>query len=460
MTSHAARERPARRRNLALVGGVAALCLVVLAVVVVRALGGGDGSKTTTYDALTTQIANPERGWSDRIDTITDQRDFSESVDAGVTLLHSYVRLDDFRTTDISAELLDQLGEGLDAVRESHLKIILRFAYNAGPYPNSEPDASLQQVLRHIDQVAPVLQAHADVIAGIEAGFIGAWGEWHTSTNGLDTDESAKRQILKAERASFPGDLMLRYPADLRALDAVSPDRTDGSDDLDGSVGAHLDCFLASVPDDNGTFGRDGSSPEDDKALVAEAGSYAMVGGETCNSSPPPDRTNCTVALDELAQQHFTYLNRDYEPNSLAALDDCRTEIGDRLGYRLELTSATYPDQLSGRDLPVTLVMKNVGFASLVAERPAYVVVTCGNQTQRVALDSDPRSWDPGADQTITQDLTLPEAPSRGSCDVGLAMPDAADELADDPAYAVQLASSTTWRDGVNYFATVSVTGS
>ena len=71
-------------------------------------------------------------------------------------------------------------------IREAGVKAIIRFAYNQGPYPDSEPDASKAQILRHIEQLAPLLQNNADVIAWLEAGFIGAWGEWHTSTNGLD----------------------------------------------------------------------------------------------------------------------------------------------------------------------------------------------------------------------------------------------------------------------------------
>jgi hypothetical protein len=453
--------RPPPRARL--LGGAGVVLALVLAAVVALGVAGGEEATTTkTYDTADGPVANPGRGWTDRIDTILDVRDFSESTADGVTLLHSYVRLDDYRDRDLPQDVLDRLAAGLDAVREAHLQIVLRFAYNAGPYPDSEPDATLAQMVRHVEQVAPVLQAHADVVAGIEAGFIGAWGEWHTSTHGLDQDLEAKRTLLGAERAAFPGQLMLRYPADLRALDAVdtgTPGRTVGDDTLDGSVGSHLDCFLSSVPDDNGTFGRDGSTPEADKELVAEAGRYAMVGGETCSSTPPPDRTTCPIALDELAQQHFTYLNRDFAEESLAALDDCRTEIGERLGYRLELRSATYPTELDATDRTLSLrfTIRNTGFASILAPRTAYAVLRCGREVQRVALDSDPRTWDPGADVEIGQELVFADPPGGRSCRLGLALPDSAAELADDPAYAVRLASSTSWVDGVNYVATVPV---
>ena len=62
-----------------------------------------------------------------------------------------------------------------------------------------------------------------------------------------------------------------------------------------------------------------------------------------------------------------------------------------------------------------------------------------------------------GADVEIGQELAFADPPSGGSCRLGLALPDSAAELADDPAYAVRLASSTSWVDGVNYVATVPV---
>jgi len=73
---------------------------------------------------------NPDRGWHNRRDLDgrgNDDRDFSDVVAAGQTLLHSYLRLDDFKEADqIPQSYLDKLQEALDAVRAHGLKIILR----------------------------------------------------------------------------------------------------------------------------------------------------------------------------------------------------------------------------------------------------------------------------------------------------------------------------------------------
>jgi hypothetical protein len=80
------------------------------------------------------------------------------------------------------------------------LKLVVRFAYN---YEAGGADAPLDVVLAHIDQLGPVLREHRDVILVIESGFVGAWGEWHSSTNGLDT-RAAKERILRRPARPLP----------------------------------------------------------------------------------------------------------------------------------------------------------------------------------------------------------------------------------------------------------------
>ena len=58
-------------------------------------------------------------------------------------------------------------------------------------------DAPKARILAHIQQLRPLIWAHGDVIALMQAGFIGAWGEWHGSTSGNDND-ATRAEILNA----------------------------------------------------------------------------------------------------------------------------------------------------------------------------------------------------------------------------------------------------------------------
>jgi hypothetical protein len=256
-----------------------------------------------TFEPSDEVIRNPERGFY-RFAVITEETDLSWIDSSRYSLLYSYVRLDDYRDSPIGDALLERLREGLDLAREAGFKLVLRFAYNDGPYPDSEPDAPLSRVLEHIGQVGPILRDDEDVIALVQAGFVGAWGEWHTSTNGLLDDPADRRTILEALLDELPASrcTQIRYPLYKQEMygDALTAETA-----LDGSyaarVGHHNDCFLASDTD-MGTY------PDDEVELwteyVAADTFWVPMGGETCAVFPP--RSECASALYEMERLHYT----------------------------------------------------------------------------------------------------------------------------------------------------------
>ncbi|HSH20415.1 MAG TPA: DUF4874 domain-containing protein, partial [Draconibacterium sp.] len=116
---------------------------------------------THNYTAdLSGVFPNPERGWHNRRDLdgrgSDDDRDFSHVVAAGHTLVHSYIRLDDFKETDeIPQSFLNSIQEGLDAIRNYGLKVILRPTHVWSDSP-SVPES---RILKHIEQINAVISA-------------------------------------------------------------------------------------------------------------------------------------------------------------------------------------------------------------------------------------------------------------------------------------------------------------
>ena len=206
---------------------------------------------THTYTYSDAPILNPERGFFTPYE-LPSPAGFSSVRITGNTLAHLNIYLNDYRESDLPKELLDGLQTNFDDIREAGIKVIIRFAYNKGPYPDSEPDASKSQILIHIEQLTPLLQTNADVIAWVEAGFIGAWGEWHTSTNGLDNIQD-KQEILNAILIAIPDRyVQVRYPANIIEM---YPNPEDAAK---ARVAHHNDCFLSSETD-VGTYERDGT---------------------------------------------------------------------------------------------------------------------------------------------------------------------------------------------------------
>jgi hypothetical protein len=397
-------------------------------------------------------IQNPERGFAGDADL--QDSDYSQYYQDQYTLVYVDIRLDEYREADLPFDFLNEMDTWFASMREGGVKAIIRFSYNDGPYPNTEPDASLDRILRHIQQVSPVLKRNSDVIAWVEAGFIGAWGEWHASTNGLDNDLSAKRSVLFALLDAIPDDRMvlLRYPVDIMTIFPTPLSVDEAFSGTDQSrVGFHNDCFLSSF-DDEHTYGRDGVfSIDSEMNYLSQLSQYVPVGGESCAYNPP--RTDCPTALDEITQLHFTELNDGWHPDVLDEWErqGCYNDIQNKLGYRFTLVSTTFNEAVRpGGMLNVDIVLKNSGFASLINPRPVYVILD-GPTRFETLLPVEPRFWASGEQSNIQMHLRLPASAPEGTYKLALWLPDAATILRNDPRFAIQFANDGIWDEKTGY---------
>ena len=413
--------------------------------------GGGDGdadadgdwvdppTRTLDLEAVDDVLLNPERGFY-RTTSLVDAPDLAWVREAGASLVHSYVRLDDYRDRDLDDELLDAVRAGLDQVRAAGLKLILRFSYNFGPYPDSEPDAPKDRILGHIAQLAPILADEADVIAVVQAGFIGAWGEWHTSTNGLLDDPQDKYDILEALLGVLPDSrtVQLRYPPYKRDHYGEALDETTAwNGSLAARIGHHNDCFLAS-DDDWGTYPV--GEEEAYKEYLAQDALYVPMGGETCNPNPP--RSECESALAEMQRLHWTAVNDEYHPEVVAGWTDggCREQMERLLGYRFTAISIDAPESAPpGGTLPLRIRLRNDGFAAPINPRPVEIRLSGLGRFSVTLAGQDARRWLPGREVLIETRLQLPNDIEEGGWFIQIALPDASPRLHDDGRYAIRL---------------------
>jgi hypothetical protein len=416
--------------------------------------------QTVSYSADDSEFPNPERGFS-----LPGTPSNIASVRQGnMTLVHSYFRLDPFKSTPLSSEFLDEVQKHFDAVRSAGIKSVPRFIYNfpAGlPLKPGDEDAPLPRVLEHIDQLEPVLRRNSDVIAYLEAGFVGAWGEWHNSTSGLDTTAS-KSAVLKRLLRALPQDrfVSVRYQRDKTAIfSRIAPATADeilAGTDL-GRVAHHNDCFLA-APDDWGTY-----QPTDDEAVkrqksyLAAENEHAPQGGETCNVGPEAQPfIGCAHALGEIARLHWTQLNAAYHPGVIDRWrrEGCFDQIAKGLGFRLRLVSASLPSIVrAGTSLTGMFTIANDGFAAPYNKRPVELILRARStgRTTVIPLAIDPRRWTSGKDHRAIIAAEVPAAVAPGSYEVLVSLPDAAAGLRIRPEYAIRLANQGTWEAATGY---------
>ncbi|MBI2093543.1 MAG: DUF4832 domain-containing protein, partial [Candidatus Omnitrophica bacterium] len=349
--------------------------------------------------------------------------------------------------------------------RNKRLKLVIRFVYNPGPGsttdPNlANPDAPLDLILQHINQLKPILIANADAIAAMQTGFLGHWGEWHSTKYLYAT--ASRQAIVDALLSALPKDrmLMLRYPRYKEIFFQGPLTVTEAFSQTDRSrIGHHNDCFLRDA--DDTTYRSTTAQPPKDhstycdgldeiacwKAFVAQEGRFTPVGGETCQYNPP--RTECPNATAELATLHWSFINNDYKREVLDSwiAGGCMDAIRRQLGYRLVLKEAFIPQSVQpGGSLDVDVVLNNVGYAAMYNPRPIFVVLkNATNRYDLAILGIDPRHWEPGADQTLPIRVTVPTNVVPGTYTLGLWLPDAAASLRNIPAYAVRFANANVW---------------
>ncbi|MBE5786417.1 MAG: DUF4874 domain-containing protein, partial [Clostridiales bacterium] len=89
-----------------------------------------------------------------------------------------YFYLTEYRDRDLDQVAVDNMNEYFQLCRELGITVALRFAYVFNQFQEAKQDAvSLTQMLRHMEQLKPVLAANRDVIFCLEGGFFGEWGE-------------------------------------------------------------------------------------------------------------------------------------------------------------------------------------------------------------------------------------------------------------------------------------------
>lgn len=428
---------------------------------------------TIAYTPSDKEIINPERGmfthhefYSDKNNELTLEQ-LQQLRNEGMSLIFTVYVMRDFRNKDISAPYLNKIRRNLRAIRHSGMKAIVRFCYSYSE--KDKPwDAPWDITRRHIEQLKPVLREYADVIAVLEAGFVGVWGEWYYTDNYVFQPKDAsqygpRKQVLEALLEVMPKDrfVAVRYPRaklgvyNLQPTDTISRATAyDGSDISRTSF--HNDCFLATA-DDMGTFL---DVAEHRKYWMWES-RYVPMGGETC---APSDYCEIGNAYREFAAYHWSYLNKDYHPDVLSKWEkqNFMTTVRKKLGYRFVLKEGKFTKTpRTGKPFSIDLQIKNEGWAAPFNPRPVEIILKMkkGGKKYTFHVDADPRFWMAGETIDLKAAITLPGDMPEGEYEVFLNLPDPDRQLHDNPAYSIQFANEGVWqrKEGYNRLCTVNI---
>lgn len=464
---------------------------------------------TVFYKESVEDFPNPERGFYTYSETSADnyvpldveklkrQRELQPANGGNYkiysTLTFRYFILKGFTNKPLSAELLQHIENDFAIARQAGVKLIPRFAYTVSARSGNCPeafvcppygDAPKEIVLNHISQLKPILKNNADVIAVMQLGFIGIWGEnYYTdyfgdaSSNGqgklLDDNWKTRAEILQALLNALPDDRMVqvRLPQ-LKQRFVYGVHATPNSEPLSeqeafsktdkARIGLHNDCFI-SGPDDVGTYVDYGNSSSEKSAAVSILRAYAendnryvAVGGETCSDafSPANNCEDAGIVQTELSRMHYSYLNSAYnnQVNNEWVNGGCMENIKKHLGYRFVLLNAIVPQEpvKAGMQFHFQINLKNVGYASPFNPRVAKLVFKKGSAEFVYELKSNVQKWFTGkveVDERILLNKNMPA----GDYHLFLYLPDKYESIYQRPEYAIRLANQDVWDGATGY---------
>lgn len=127
-------------------------------------------------------------------------------------VVQTYFYLTQYRDKDLDQAAIDNMNAYFAACRKMNVTIALRFAYVFNYEQRDTQDCvSLEQMLRHMEQIKPVLVENRDVLFCLEGGFFGEWGEQSGGSTWWVNGQGGK--IMDAAVEMVPDDLwvVVRY---------------------------------------------------------------------------------------------------------------------------------------------------------------------------------------------------------------------------------------------------------
>lgn len=406
-------------------------------------------SQTVTYQPSNTVISNPEKGFYHYTSTgssggynLLNQTTLTGyRTSENITVIQRQFFLRDFITgISITSTYLANMQTDFNRIRAAGAKVIVRFTYtSSSSYTVFQP--TKVQILAHIAQLAPVVNANKDVIVAIQAGFIGKYGEWYYTgssefgnadyTQYTTTQWANRKVVMDAMINSFD----ISIPLQVRYV--YIKQKMYGNSYV-GRIGFYNDAFLNQWGD-SGTFLVRGASgiPSATDVLYWQTNTINLpVTGETDGVNSP--RTDCTNALLEMNKYNWSLINKDYYTTVITnwQTNGCFTTMQKSLGYDFRLNNSNITNGV------LTINMGNYGYANLFKDRKAYLV--CKNTTTNInysfVIDNNIKNCNT-TNYTITTNLLSLGLPS-GNYKLFLNLPD---PFISNKLYSIQTSNINTW---------------
>ncbi len=435
------------------------------------------------YQEDISNIRNPERGFyeplnynlkesgNEVIDSLPDSHLFHLRVGIGAFSSNGKNSQD----INITDDALKALKDILTKVKKNNGSVIIRFSYDDFEGKSNTEPASMNVILKHIEQLGKVLLENRDVVTLIEIGFIGQWGELHDST--LVTNDNISLivdKLLSVTDCKIR--LSLRTPSQYaywKGINDISKINNDISENGTKAylVGIYDDGYLGSESD-LGTY----INREIEVAWLNNQAKHAFFGGELSlnyNFGGLPLNT-IEFIQKEGYLTHTTYLNSQWTDavinsfkiapyvgdNELYKNSTAYEYLDNHLGYRFVLRNSALTNNIGiGEYLNIKLKIENVGFANLINDKIVSIVLSNDQNVYEIKTNIEPTNWDSLKINEVNMSLDLPADIVKGNYKVYLRISKYANLENDGNYHCIRMANKNIYDSeiGANYIGEVNI---
>lgn len=437
------------------------------------------------YKEIVETINNPGVGYT-TVQNITCKPGDTPVYNPTGNLMALYINIGAFSSGingvadyDFDETFFKNLRATFENCRKNGCLIGLRFRYDPNGVDNPEP-ASFEKVLSHINQIKAdgILEDFKDILAFVETGFVGKWGEQH---GGKYVSLDYKAQLVDALLDCVPEEVSItvRTPNTFAKWAGIEMSEIDTYIAQEGSnasrIGIYNDGYMGS-DSDLGTY----SNREKETTWMSNQMLSTYFGGEFSSNLDWAKKFDTYLpenAIPEMYKTHLSYINgniyslyKDYTFNENYDIDGVDNSayygqtvfqfMRDHLGYRFVLReSKLNKEVLQGDMLNLSIDVENTGFANPIKKQKAEVILERDGIYRTAELDIDTTKWHSCTTTKSDISLKLPGDIEEGEWNIYLRLSVGNSGIEDSYMRSVQFANKDIWNSsfGANYLGTFNV---
>ncbi|ORX78285.1 hypothetical protein BCR32DRAFT_295133 [Anaeromyces robustus] len=453
-----------------------------------------------SYEESLNEFNNPYRGFFKQLRVKLTPSGGSASSLPKTNLIRVLVDLSEFskvknhsKDYELTDKALTILENVLKLFKSNQRTAVIRFAYHPDySSSNHTYEPSMDTILKHQEKLGKLLTNYSDIIAVVECGLLGMYGEMHSSYVYEDKtlfSQNASKIIEKWLEVLPPSiTISVRKPkfyCDWKGIDIKNIDKdTSTSNKKASRIGLYNDGYFAS-DSDLGTYK---DRTKEVKWLTSQA-KHTLFGGEFGR----PDSTfkiDLNTLLSEIFLTHTSYLNLGFYEGTIDKLKNTKYSLSDKkykgqsgmvyvqnhLGYRFVVKSVSITKIISKNEsFGLMVKIANVGFANLIKPKESIIILknTSSNTNYKFPLMYDntlqmdvlenvnPNNWESNTENIFKVSFKLPNNVSVGNYKVYLRLASDKDSSGNN-GYPIRFVNegNNIWDStlGANYLADLTIT--